>query len=211
MTKALVVSYTPRDNSNSARLLQTYLDCLPVSWEVDVLDLLETPAAQHSRATVNALLKRNFAQLPLDDSEQQAVHAADAFLQRLLESDHIVVAYPFYNFSVPAAVKAWLDTVIQKDRTFEIDAQGQFSGLCQGKQALLLMSSGGDYELESMRAFNLATPLMQNCFGLMGIPSTAICASGMDAYPDRAEAILAAAQEQIRTYVEQLVRTPDIA
>ncbi len=205
MSKILVVSYTPRTRSNTEKLLDSYLACLPDDAEVDFLDLVQTPVPQHSRVVVDALLKRNFAGQTLNTEEQRVVADSDALMQRLLDADTVVFAFPLYNFCVPAAIKAWLDAVVQKGRTFDITEQGEYVGLCGGKRALVLMSSGGDYSEAPMSAMNLATPLMRNCLGFMGIETHAVSAFGLDQYADRAGEIVAAAQAEITAYVAEAV------
>lgn len=203
MPKTLIVSYTPRTDSNTKKLLDSYLNSLPDDAVIDHLDLTQTPVQQHSSASINALLKRNFGLQSLDASEQAAVQNADSYLQRLLDCDQMVVAFPLYNFCVPAAIKAWLDAVIQKDRTFRMTEEGGYEGLCQGKKALILMTSGGDYSEQPMQAMNLATPLMQNFLGFMGITCETISAFGMDQYADRAPAIVRETQGQVREYAKR--------
>ncbi|GAA6142619.1 NAD(P)H-dependent oxidoreductase [Hydrogenophaga sp. 5NK40-0174] len=190
MSQTLVVRYTPREHSNTAKLLSAVMARLGSQHQPDVLDLVATPVQQHSSATINALLKRNFGGQTLSAAEQAVVNAPDSVMQRLLHADRIVLAFPFYNFSVPAAVKAWLDAVIQKGKTFDISGNGQFEGLCHGKKALILMTSGGDYGQPATEAMNLATPLVQNCFSLLGVESRAVSAMGMDVYPGQSGTIL---------------------
>lgn len=205
MSKILVVSYTPRTHSHTEKLLDCYLASLADDAEIDVLDLVQTPVQQHSSAVVDALLKRNFAGQPLNTEEQRVVADSDALMQRLLDCDTVVFAFPFYNFCVPAAIKAWLDAVVQKGLTFDITEQGEYVGLCGGKRALVLMSSGGDYREAPMSAMNMATPLMQNCLGFMGIETHAISAFGLDQYADRVADIVVAAQADIEAYVAESV------
>lgn len=200
MSNVLVVSYTPRTGSNTQKLLDSYLACLPKNTEIDFLDLLNVPVNQHGKENIDALLKRNFANLPLNSDEQVAVKDADDYMERLLDCDRVVFAFPLYNFSVPAAIKAWVDAVIQKGRTFDISEEGAYVGLCTGKKALVLMSSGGDYNDQSMSAMNLATPLMKICLGFMGIDTHAISAFGLDQYPEKSEDIVAATQREIVDY-----------
>jgi FMN-dependent NADH-azoreductase len=61
---------------------------------------------------------------------------------QLKSAEIVVVTFPMYNFSMPAIVKAWFDSVIQKGVTFG-------EGISNvGKRALTLISSGGVYSNE---------------------------------------------------------------
>ena len=139
--------------------------------------------------------------LPLTDVEQAAVRGADHFLDQVLKADRVIVAFPMYNFSVPAAVKAWIDTIIQKDRTFGIDASGQYHPLCRNKRALILMTSGNDFGEPTMQPMNHASTLMEHCLNFIGIGSHTITAYGLNQYADRAEQIVVQAQEHISQYL----------
>lgn len=200
MSKVLIVSYTPRVDSNTKKLLNTYLETLPDTAEITFVDLLTNPAPIHTPETIDALLKRNFANLPLTEQERQSVALADRFLSQLLANDFIVFAFPMYNFNVPAAIKAWIDVVVQKGRTFTVTEEGGFVGLCEGKKALILMTSGGDYSQEPIKSMNFATPYMQACLGFLKIESTAITAFGLNQYADRVEDIVEKAQKEIREF-----------
>jgi len=202
MKNTLLISYTPRAESNTAKLVQTFLQTIDGQSNIVHLDLTKEPAPLLLEENLNALLKRNYDGMQLNESENDAVYSADRLLQQLLEADRIVIAFPMYNFSLPAAVKAWIDIVNQNGKTFKITEDGEYEGLCQGKQALILMTSGGDYSQEPAQSMNHATPLIQSCMSFMGIESHKITAYGLNQYIDRASDIVAEAQRQIVTFLK---------
>ena len=51
--------------------------------------------------------------------QQQAVAISDELVQELIDNDIIVIGTPVYNFSVPAALKAWADLVARAGITFK--------------------------------------------------------------------------------------------
>ena len=77
--------------------------------------------------------------------------------------DNLIIAFPMYNFSLPAAVKSWVDAVIQKGKTFTLTDKG-FQGLCVEKKAIVIITTG--YEVGEA---DFATPLIKTALGLMGI------------------------------------------
>lgn len=200
MSKILIVSYTPRADSNTKKLLNTFLETLPDDAEIALVNLVTDPAPIHTPESIDILLKRNFANIPLTEQERQSVASADSFMQQVLDNDFIVFAFPMYNFGVPAAIKAWVDVVVQNGRTFTFTEDGSYVGLCEGKKALILMTSGGDFSEEPNKSMNFATPYMQACLSFLKIESTAITAFGLNQYVDRAEEIVETAQTQIREY-----------
>ncbi len=203
MNKTLLVSYTPRLESNTAKLVETFIKASEGQSEITHLELAKEPAPLLLEENLNALLKRNYMGMELTKSENIAVDGADQLLKQLQEADRIVIAFPMYNFSLPATVKAWIDAIIQKGKTFTITEKGRYKGLCEGKRALILMTTGGDLSQEPAKNMNYATPLIQSCMKLMGIDSHSITAYGLNQYMDRADSIVTETQQDIINYLDQ--------
>ncbi|MEE9327955.1 MAG: NAD(P)H-dependent oxidoreductase [Cocleimonas sp.] len=203
MSKTLLVSYTPRHDSNTKKLVDTFLQTSLNSSDITHLDLVKTPPPLLLEDNLNALLKRNFMGLELTESESEVVKSTDKILQQLQQTEQIVIAFPMYNFSVPAAVKAWIDSIIQNGHTFRIKDDGSYEGLCQGKKALILMTTGGDFSEEPIKSMDYAVPLVQACLGFIGIESESIAAYGLNQYMDRADEIVAEAQQEIVSFLKK--------
>ena len=202
MSKTLLVSYTPRFESNTKKLVDTYLQTASDKTEVIHIDLVKNPAPLLLEDNLNALLKRNYMGLELTETENYAVKSTDQLVQQFKEADRIVIAFPMYNFSLPAALKAWVDAIIQNGKTFKITDDGAYEGLCQDKQALILMTTGADYKQESIKSMNYATPLIQTCMGFMGVESHAISAFGLNQYIDRTDDIVSEARLEIEMFLK---------
>ena len=203
MIKTLLISYTPRVESNTAKLVDTVVSLAGDKADITHLDLVKEPPPLLLGDNLNALLKRNFMGMSLTEAENNTVRSADKLLDQLLAADRIVIAFPMYNFSLPAAIKAWVDAVIQKERTFTISSEGAYQGLCQGKKSLILMTTGSDFNQESMKNLNYATPLLQSCMGFMGIASHVITAYGLNQYMDHSDKIVGSSQQEISAYLDQ--------
>lgn len=203
MSKTLLISYTPRFDSNTKKLVQTFLDNTANASNITHLDLVKNPAPLLLEDNLNALLKRNFMGMELTKSEISSVQSADLLAKQLLDSDRIILAFPMYNFSVPATVKAWFDAVIQNGKTFKMTDEGGYEGLCQGKKALILMTTGGDFSQEPTKSMDYAIPLAKTCMGFMGIESHSISAYGLNQYMDRVDDIVATAQQEIENYLNE--------
>ena len=75
--------------------------------------------------------------------DQRALLAqSDALVAELQAADDIVIAAPIYNFSVPAALKAWIDLICRDKITFAYENDLP-RGLLSNKQANLIITSGG--------------------------------------------------------------------
>lgn len=74
--------------------------------------------------------------------QHAALSLSDDLVAELQGADTIVLAVPMYNFTVPAAVKAWLDLVARAGVTFRYTDQGPV-GLLSDKKVYLILASGG--------------------------------------------------------------------
>ena len=75
--------------------------------------------------------------------DQRALLAqSDALVAELQSADDIVIATPIYNFSVPAALKAWIDLICRDKITFVYENDSP-RGLLSNKQATVIITSGG--------------------------------------------------------------------
>ncbi|WP_346731000.1 NAD(P)H-dependent oxidoreductase [Bradyrhizobium sp. 132] len=58
---------------------------------------------------------------------------SEELIQELESADCVVIATPMHNFTVPAALKAWIDHVVRVRRTFDVTAQGKVGALKTGR------------------------------------------------------------------------------
>ncbi|WP_103866843.1 FMN-dependent NADH-azoreductase [Aquimarina sp. I32.4] len=202
MKKTLVVSYTPREQSNTKKLVDFFVEHAQNKTEITFLDLTKDTPDLLLEKNLNLYVNRNFGGVALNDEEQKILSKNDKMVVQLLDADRIVVASPMYNMSLPATVKAWVDAVIQAGKTFEQTENGP-RGLCDGKQALVLMTSGSDFTIEPLKSMNFATPLLNACLGLMGITTENSTAFGLQQYPDKVESMLAMCKEEIKAVSEK--------
>ena len=108
------------------------------------------------------------------EAERGFLAESDALVDELEASDHIVIGAPIYNFSVPAALKAWIDQVARARRTFIYTEKGP-KGLLEGKTAWLVIASGGvpvDSEVD------FATPYLRHVMGFLGISDVRVIDAG---------------------------------
>ena len=67
---------------------------------------------------------------------------SDALVSELQSADDLVIATPIYNFSVPAALKAWIDLICRDNITFVYE-NDRPRGLLANKRATVIITSGG--------------------------------------------------------------------
>jgi FMN-dependent NADH-azoreductase len=107
------------------------------------------------------------------------------------------------NFSMPAPVKAWFDSVMLKGETWDVQ-DGRYLGLMNGKKALVLVSAGGIYETGPMASWEHALSLTKIEFQFMGYSDIrGILAGGMNAGEDPKSANLAKSISEVQQIARQ--------
>ncbi len=100
---------------------------------------------------------------------------SDELAAELLETDHLVISTPVYNYNVPAALKAWVDHVVRKGLTLGVDGKG----LVTGKKATVLLASGGVYTDDSpIKDRDIATHYLKLILNVLGITDVTFIAAG---------------------------------
>ncbi|HII16936.1 TPA: hypothetical protein HA361_03405 [Candidatus Woesearchaeota archaeon] len=196
MPTTLLVTYTPRgERSNTKKLVEHFRSV--AGGEIVELDLLKDVPDYFLASNLSAYYKRNYAGEKLTEAEKKAIAKMDRMTLQFTQADIVVMAYPMYNFSVPAMVKAYYDSVMLKGKTWDFDPNTMFKGLMAGKKALILSTSGGVYE-DSMASFDHASTLSTAEFTFMGFSDVkAVNAGGVNNPSFNAQDILAKAKAQI--------------
>ena len=176
MTKLLVVETSPRgDYSISRNMTRRFVSDWQAAHpdgEVVVRDLMET----HLPFVTAPWLQAYFTPAEQHSPEmKEALRLSDELVGELLAADYIVIATPVYNFNVPAALKAWIDHVVRKGLTLGVDG----SGLVTGKEATVLLASGGIYtEGSPIRDRDIATQYLRLILNVIGITDVTVVAGG---------------------------------
>lgn len=151
-------------------------------------DLVGEPLAPISRDYASAITSR---------APDPAMFALSEQLIAELEAcDVLVINTPMHNFTVPAALKLWLDYVIRIHRTFASTPDGKI-GLLRDRPTFVLVGSGGFHTGEHARQPDFLTPYLRYALGSIGLQNVAFfllqgLVMGDDA---AASAVTAAAQE----------------
>lgn len=101
-------------------------------------------------------------------SANEATVAALTAIQEVLESNTLVIAAPMYNFGVPSNLKAWFDHIAHPGKTFQYTATGP-EGLLKGKNAIVVVATGGKYSEGPAKPFDSVEPYMRTVLGFLGI------------------------------------------
>ncbi|WP_299146963.1 NAD(P)H-dependent oxidoreductase [uncultured Tateyamaria sp.] len=105
--------------------------------------------------------------------QRDKLSLSETLIAELRAADTIVIGAPIYNFSVPAALKAWIDLVARAGETFKYTETGPV-GLLEGKRAILAIASGGTAVGSDI---DFASGYLKHIMGFIGIHDVEIIAA----------------------------------
>jgi FMN-dependent NADH-azoreductase len=157
-----------RERSNSRALSRFFIERLRaegVDVEIDYLDVtVDTPPhVTEAIATYTAAEDRTPAM-------KATLAASDALCQRLLEADALVFAMPMYNWSMPSAFKAFVDSVTRTGLTYVNTEDGRIEGQLGRQKVIFITSRGADLRPGTpFSSMDALTPSLRAAFGFLGV------------------------------------------
>ena len=138
----------------------------------------------------------SLAQADQSEAERNAQAMSD-----FLAADVIVIGAPMYNFGIPSQLKAWIDRIVVKDKTFRYTQAGP-EGLAKGKRVFVAVSRGSVYAPGSPAEF--AESYLKHVLGFIGITDvTFVRAEGLGISPEQRTKSLNAALTTIHTPIAE--------
>jgi FMN-dependent NADH-azoreductase len=169
MSTLLHLDTSPLETSVSRELGREHV----AAWKADHPNgtvIYRDLAAKSPAAIDQAWIGASFTPPDARTAEQKAHLAeSEALVDELLAADEIAIGVPMHNFTIPAALKLWIDQIVRPGRTFSYGGNGA-EGLLKGRTATLLIATGGDYALGTpAAAMNFLEPYMRTLLGFIGI------------------------------------------
>ena len=181
----------------TAQIVEAWKASHPAT-QVSYLDLvMEAPA----HFTMDAMAPRTGQTDGLSDAQKRENAVSEQLVSQFLAADVVVIGAPFYNFSIPTQLKAWIDRIAQPGRTFHYTANGP-EGLAKGKTVIVASTRGGVYSTsEGGQAMEHQESYLKVVFGFFGITDVRfVRAEGVAMGPDAKAAALASAHVDITTH-----------
>ncbi|GJH24576.1 FMN-dependent NADH-azoreductase [Caballeronia novacaledonica] len=163
--KVLFVNASPHgDASNGYRLALEMIEMLQKTARVEVVerDLAAKPLPPVTRDYARAVTSRHPDTSAFDISEQ--------LVREIETTDALIINTPMHNFTVPAALKLWIDYVLRIHRTFAATPEGKV-GLMRDRPAFVIVGSGGFHSGEHARQPDFLTPYLRYALGSIGLRS----------------------------------------
>jgi FMN-dependent NADH-azoreductase len=170
MMKILHVTCSPRGQiSESYRLSQKIIGHLRKSAPTALLvnRVIGGGAIPHIDESYASALGAT-QQSPAETSPEGSMSLSEQLIRKLEGSDIVVIATPMHNFTVPSALKAWIDHVVRVRRTFLVTAAGKVATL-RDRPVFVAVSSGGRYSDEHPRQPDFLTPYLKAVLGTIGL------------------------------------------
>lgn len=189
-------------DSVSRAMSQSFIDHLKEKKElvIDRLDLaVERP--DHITALYAEAMYKPYGQHNPVQAEE--LRLSDAWTDRLMEADLVLIGTPTYNFNIPSTLKTFFDLTVRSGRTFLFRETG-FEGQLTNKKAVVINSRGLSYTEENSRNDHV-TSYLRTIFGFIGITDVSFVYIGPTFMDDQTtERAKAQAREQFTTIISQL-------
>jgi FMN-dependent NADH-azoreductase len=167
MVKILHVSCSPRGHAAesgklSRKIIGYLLEMEPTATIID--RVIGGCAIPHVDA--NYALSQHSA--TADVSQAGSISQSDELIQELETADIVVIGTPMHNFTIPSALKAWIDHVVRAGRTFNTTPKGKV-GTMRDRPVFIAVASGGRFSGERARQPDFLTPYLKAILGIIGL------------------------------------------
>jgi len=156
-------------------------------------DLTNTPFPHLEEVHLNAFYSPAETHTP---EMTEAIKHSDTSIAELKDADIIVIGVPFYNFSIPSTLKAWIDHISRAGVTFTHDENG-LHGLIKDKKVYLAFASGGVYSEGPTASYDFATPYLKSFLGALGMTDLTVYRIEGVVVPDLKDTALEKAIESV--------------
>jgi FMN-dependent NADH-azoreductase len=109
----------------------------------------------------------------LDTNLKGAVALSDELIEEVNAADTILIATPMYNFTVPSALKSWIDQIVRIGRTFSYDGTN-FTGLVKARRVVVVAAFGAGGYGSALAGADFVTPYLKFLFGFLGVSDVTV-------------------------------------
>ncbi len=128
-------------------------------------------------------------------------HELLKYARQFAEADLVVMAAPFWDLSIPAQLKIYIENVSVGGITFAYNEQGMV-GLCKAENLVFVTTRGGIYRDDPLECGSAYIKAISKLFGIDNYHC--ICAEGLDIIGFDVEALLGEAKREAAVLAEGL-------
>ncbi|MFE4034276.1 FMN-dependent NADH-azoreductase [Priestia sp. YIM B13491] len=203
MSYTLFIKANDRSASEavSVKLYDAFLESYQQSHQdEEIIELIELNLFQEELPYLGAdMINGQFKLargLEVTAAENKAAETANYYLEQFVEADKIVIAFPLWNFTVPAVLHTYFDYLNQAGKTFKYTPEGPV-GLLGDKKVMLLNARGGVYSEGPAADVEMAVKYVSSVLQFFGIADVnSVIIEGHNQFPDRAQEIIESGLEQ---------------
>ncbi|MBC9035098.1 NAD(P)H-dependent oxidoreductase [Sphingomonas sp. JC676] len=142
-----------------------------------------------------------------DPSQEGSIALSEELIQEVERADFVVIGTPVHNFTVPSALKAWIDLVVRARRTFDVTKDGKI-GRLRDRPVYVAVASGGRYSGERARQPDFLTPYLKAVLGVVGLRDlTFFSVQGTASGPDAVAEAKASADQAVQDHFHSMCFT----
>jgi FMN-dependent NADH-azoreductase len=172
MSRLLFLQASPRkERSRSAAVARAFVDACAASRpgldvvEKNLFDAELPPFDGHAlQVKYNILHSRSHT-----PRELRAWRAVENLIDEFAGFDLYVFAVPMWNFSIPYRLKHYIDLICQPGYAFEVQPDGAYQGLFQGKAAAIYSRGGAYPATDPLGEMNHQSPYLDFILQFMGL------------------------------------------
>lgn len=128
---------------------------------------------------------------------------SNQLIQELKNADLILITTPFYNYSIPSTLKAYIDHVVRANMTFAYSKDGIHAGLLQRKRAAIITTKGGVFKGTDYSHLDFQEPYLRTVLNFIGIDEIEIFSlEGTAIRSDLGDVV-----KKIQTEIEKFITT----
>ncbi|MFO2465584.1 NAD(P)H-dependent oxidoreductase [Pseudomonas sp. 15FMM2] len=165
MNNVLLINASPNGQVSHANQLALEL-VASLRHKYPRLELVERDLGTHPLPPLGMDYARALATTTPFNSPEFGV--SEALISELEQCDMLIIATPMHNFTLPAALKLWIDYVLRIHRTFSSGPDGK-TGLLSNRAVYVLVGSGGFHQGQSARQPDFLTPYLCQVLSTLGL------------------------------------------
>lgn len=195
MKKILLVQFAPGKNSETQKLINYFLE---KNNNVKIINLAKNLPPLFDEKIASAYGKKYFGKIKLNKKENNYLKKMEKLASEFSKAQKIIIAYPMYNHSIPAAVKAYFDAVMIPNFTWKMENK-KVVGLMKKTSALIISTTGISYNKREMKNKNHSTPLVKQMLEFMGLKKIKIIeAQGLNSRKTNKEKVMENTKKEIQ-------------
>lgn len=207
MKNVLVVKANNRPDGISTKMFEAYIEEAKKINDINlrIYDVFEEDMPYIGQQLFDAFAKLSEGK-ELTELESRLFAAQQKAKDLVKEADIIVLAFPLWNLTIPAALHTFIDYIYQAGFMFKYNEQGQLIQLLTDKKYVILNARGGYYsspEAQPMEmSVNYINNVLSNVAGMELLDEVII--EGHNAEPNRADEIIEEGLKRVKASAQKL-------